>query len=151
MSEISRQFDATGKLPDRQIPTYTGENESQWVGWISFASTILILLGSFHIIQGLVALFRDEVFVVHKSGLIVNVDYTAWGWFHIVLGAIMIATSIGLFAMKGWARWAGIFFASLSAITQVGVLPAFPIWGLIVIALDVVVIYQLTARWEPVY
>ena len=64
MSEISRQFDATGKLPDRQIPTYTGENESQWVGWISFASTILILLGSFHIIEGLVALFRDEVFVV---------------------------------------------------------------------------------------
>jgi hypothetical protein len=53
--------------------------------------------------------------------------------------------------MKGWARWFGIFFASLSAILQIGVLTAFPIWALIVVALDVVVIYQLTARWDPAY
>ena len=106
MSEISRQFDATGKLPDRQIPTYTGENESQWVGWISFASTILILLGSFHIIQGLVALFRDEVYVVGKSGLILNVDYTAWGWFHIVAGVVAILVGVSCLASYLPARHA---------------------------------------------
>jgi hypothetical protein len=75
-------------------------------------------------------------------------DITVWGWIHLLIGLVMIATSVGLFMMKGFARWFGIFFATLSAILQVGVLTAFPIWALIVIALDVVVIYQLTVRWD---
>jgi hypothetical protein len=120
-------------------------------GWIVFAGTMLFIVGMFDAIWGLGAVLNDQVVTAGGGHGVLVWDFTAWGWFHIVVGAIMIATSIGLFAMKGWARWAGIFFASLSAITQVGVLPAFPIWGLIVIALDVVVIYQLTARWEPGY
>jgi len=75
-------------------------------------------------------------------------DITVWGWVNLLIGLLMIGTSVGLFMMKGAARWAGIFFAAASAILQVGVLTAFPIWALIVIALDVVVIYQLTARWD---
>jgi hypothetical protein len=50
--------------------------------------------------------------------------------------------------MESWARWTAVVLAALSAILQVGVLPAFPLWALIVIALDVLVIYGLTARWE---
>jgi hypothetical protein len=119
-------------------------------GWIVFAATMLFIAGMFDAIWGLGAVLNDEVVTVGGRGVIVW-DITAWGWVHIVLGLVLVGTSIGLFAMKGWARWFGIFFAALSAIMQVGVLPAFPIWALIVVALDVVVIYQLTARWEPVY
>jgi hypothetical protein len=120
-------------------------------GWIVFAGTMLFIVGMFDAIWGLGAVLNDEVVTVGGGHGVLVWDFTAWGWIHIVVGAIMIATSIGLFAMKGWARWAGIFFASLSAILQVGVLTAFPIWALIVIGLDVVVIYQLTARWDPAY
>ena len=120
-------------------------------GWIVFAGTMLFIVVMFDAIWGLGAILNDQVVTVGGGKGPIIWDFTAWGWFHLILGAIMIATSIGLFAMKGWARWAGIFFASLSAITQVGVLPAFPIWGLIVIALSVIVIYQLTARWDPAY
>ena len=120
-------------------------------GWIVFAATMLFIVGMFDAIWGLGAVLNDKVVSVGGHGGVIVADFTVWGWIHIVIGCIMIATSIGLFAMKGWARWMGILFASLSAIFQIGVLPAFPIWALIVVALDVVVIYQLTARWEPVY
>ena len=74
-------------------------------------------------------------------------DFTVWGWIHIVTGLAMLLTCWGLFAMKGWARWTAVVVATVSAILQVGVLPAFPLWALLVITIDVIVIYQLTARW----
>ena len=51
---------------------------SGWVGWIAFAGTIMAMLGTFHIIQGLVALFNDDYYLVGRSGLVINVDFTAW-------------------------------------------------------------------------
>jgi hypothetical protein len=145
-SEISRQFEATGKLPDRQIPTYTGENESQWVGWISFASTILILLGSFHIIQGLVALFRDEYYLVGRSGLTVHVDYTTWGWVHLVLGVVVAAAGAGLLVAQMWARVVGVLAALCSAVVNLAFMAAYPLWSVVVIAVDVLVIWAITVH-----
>ena len=52
---------------------------SGWVGWIIFAGAMMIMLGFFHAIAGLVALFKDDYFLVKTSGLVVNVDYTTWG------------------------------------------------------------------------
>jgi hypothetical protein len=130
--------------------TGTGRSAGEPSGWIVFAATMLFIVGMFDGIWGLGAVLNDKVVTVGGGGVIVA-DFTVWGWVHIVTGCLMIATSVGLFAMKGWARWFGIFFASLSAILQIGVLTAFPIWALIVVALDVVVIYQLTARWDPAY
>jgi len=116
-----------------------------------FAGTMLFIVGMFDAIWGLGAVLNDQAVTVGGGHGVLVWDFTVWGWVHIVIGCVMIATSVGLFMMKGWARWLGILFASLSALLQVGVLPAFPLWALIVIALDVVVIYQLTVRWEPVY
>ena len=131
----------TGVTPEAR------RGRSEPSGWIVFAATVLFMVGMFDGIWGLGAILNDEVVTVGGQGVIVW-DITVWGWVHLLVGLVMIATSVGLFMMKGFARWLGIFFAALSAILQVGVLPAFPIWALIVIALDVVVIYQLTVRWE---
>src|SRR5690349_5605613 len=75
---------------------YYGVQQSAWVGWVNFAGVLLIMLGSFHVIQGLVALFRDEVYVVRSSGLVINVDYTTWGWVHLVLGAVAAVAGVCL-------------------------------------------------------
>jgi hypothetical protein len=120
-------------------------------GWVVFAGTMLFMVGMFDAIWGLGAILNDKVVTVGGHGGVLVWDVTVWGWVHLVIGLIMIATAVGLFAMKGWARWIGVLFASLSAVLQVGVLPAFPLWALLVIALDVIVIYQLTVRWEPAY
>src|SRR5215212_1838015 len=89
---------------------------SGWVGWIVFAAVIMLLVGTFHVIQGLVALFKDEYYVVGSSGLVLNIDYTAWGWIHIVGGVIAVAAGLALFRGKLWARILGTVVASVSAV-----------------------------------
>ena len=67
------------------------------VGWIAFAGVMMVILGTFHIIDGLVAIFNDEYFAVTKSGLIITADYTVWGWVHLLGGVIIIAAGVAVF------------------------------------------------------
>ena len=119
---------------------------SGWVGWISFAATMMLLLGVFHVVQGFVALFNDEYFLVGSSGLVVNVDYTTWGWTHIIAGAVVAVAGVCLFLGQMWARVAGTVLALLSAILNIAFLAAYPVWSVIMIALDVMVILALTVH-----
>ena len=80
-------------------------------------------------------------------------DFTVWGWIHLVAGAAMLLTCWGLFALKGWARWTAIFVAIVNAMLQMATITAFPLWSILMITLDVIIIYQLTVNWakEPAY
>jgi hypothetical protein len=120
--------------------------QTGWVGWIVFAGFMLVMVGAFHIIEGLVALFRDEVFLVGPRGLVVNVDYTAWGWVHIIGGILAIATGAGLLAGQMWARILAVVVAFASAVINMAFLPAYPVWSAIVIAIDVLVIWAVTVH-----
>lgn len=133
----------TPSSPDYRSP-------SGWVGWIAFAGIMMVMLGTFHIVQGLVAVFNDTYFVVGKSGLVVHADYTAWGWTHVVLGAIVVAAGVGVFAGQMWARVVGVLIALLSALVNVAFLAAQPLWSLTMIALDVVVILALTVHGSDI-
>ena len=112
-----------------------------------FAGVILLLVGFFDIILGLTALFNSGVLVATTTGLIVW-DFTAWGWIHVIFGIILALTSLALFSRLEWARWLAVFLAGVNAIAQVGFITAYPLWTVLVVALDVIVIYQLTVRWE---
>jgi hypothetical protein len=117
-------------------------------GWVAFAGIVLLLVGAFNVIFGLTAIFEDETLSA-VGGQVIVWDLTAWGWIHLVLGLVQILAGLGLFAGREWARWAAIVFAMLNAIGQVAFITVFPLWTLLVITLDIVVIYQLTARWAP--
>ena len=132
--DIPRQY-----TPPRQEPT-------GWVGWIVFAATLALIVGVFDVIEGIIALFRTGYYLVAPSGLVVNVNYTTWGWVHIAIGAVLIAAALGLFAGQMWARVVGVIIASLSAIVNFAFIPAYPLWCLAVIAIDVFIIYALTAH-----
>lgn len=123
---------------------------SSWVGWIAFAAVIMVMLGSLHIIQGLVALFNDEYFLVSSSGLVVDLDFTAWGWVHLVAGVVVVIAGIGVLAGSIWARAVGVAIAVLSAIANVAFLAAYPFWSLVMIALAVVVIMALTVHGSDI-
>jgi hypothetical protein len=117
-----------------------------WVGWIAFAGTMMVLLGSFHVIEGLVAVFKDDYFVVGRSGLVVNVNYTTWGWVHIIGGLIIAGAGVALFTGKFWARTVGVLLAMVSAIVNISFLSAYPIWSTIMITVDILVIWALTVH-----
>lgn len=117
-----------------------------WVGWIAFAATMMVLLGTLHIFEGLVALFRDEYFLVGKNGLTVHVDYTMWGLVHLLGGILIIAAGLGLLTGQLWARSVGVLLALVSAVVNIGFLSAYPIWSAIMIAVDILVIWALTVH-----
>ena len=123
---------------------------SPWVGWIGFAAVIMVLLGSLHIFQGLVALFKDEYFLVAPSGLAVNVDFTAWGWTHLIGGIVVLVAGICVLAGQVWARVVGVLLAAASAIANVAFLAAYPLWSLIMITLAIVVIMALTVHGSDI-
>jgi hypothetical protein len=127
-----------------RAPSYS--EPTGWIGWIVFAAVMMIILGCFHAIAGLVALFDDQKFKVTDSGLIVAVDYTAWGWVHLIGGVILALAGIALFAGKMWARVVGVLAASLSAIVNIAFLSAYPIWSAIMIALDILIIWAITVH-----
>jgi hypothetical protein len=114
-----------------------------WTGWIAFAGVILVMLGVLHALQGLVALFKDEYFLVGKNGLTVNIDYTQWGWTHLILGIVIAFAGASLFAGRMWARIVAVIVAMLSVFVNIGFLAAYPIWSTIMIAFDVLVIWAV--------
>jgi hypothetical protein len=115
---------------------------SAWVGWVVFAGTIAIIGGVFNLIQGLVALFDDQYFVVAKGELLL-LDFTTWGWVHVLVGVIMLLVGLGILRGSPWGLVAGVVIAGVQAILQLGFLAAYPVWSILIIALDVVVIYAL--------
>jgi hypothetical protein len=136
------QQPAPGRRAEREPePEPTG-----WIGWIAFAATMMIMLGIFHAFQGLIALFQDNYYLVGKSGLTIHMDFTAWGWTHLVLGLVVIGAGVGLLSGQMWARVVGVGVALLSAVVNIAFLSAYPIWSTMMIAFDVLVIWALTVH-----
>ena len=120
---------------------------SPWTGWTIFAAVMLAVVGGMNLIQGLVALFEDDYFVVRSGDDLLLTTFTTWGWIMVIWGAIQVAAGHGLNSGKGWARWLAIGVVSISILIQTLFLAAYPLWSAMIIALDVIVIYALTAHW----
>lgn len=117
---------------------------SGWaVAGVTFAACILTMIGLFQIVAGLTAIFDDEFFVVAQNYTF-DVDTTAWGWLHLLIGVLLVITGFGLFSRSTWAGVTAIVLAMLSALLNFFFIPYYPFWSILVIALDVWVIWALT-------
>ena len=117
---------------------------SGWaVGGTVFAATLLMLVGVFHFIAGLVAIIDDNFYVVTRHYTF-NLDTTAWGWIHLLMGVLLVLVGMGLFSRSTWAGVTAIFLASLSAVANFFFIPYYPFWAIVVIALDIWIIWSLT-------
>ena len=119
-----------------------------WAGYLLFAAWMLVVIGSFSLINGLVAIFKDGYYAVPSRNLIVSVDYTAWGWVHLALGVLAIATGAGIMLGKTWARFLGVGYAVVNAIINLTFMKAFPLWSGLIIAFDVLVIWALCVHGD---
>lgn len=107
-----------------------------------FAATMLLVIGVFQGIMGIVAITRNEFYVVVRN-YVFNMNTTGWGWIHVVLGALLLITGIFLYLDAGWAAAAGIVLAALSAVNSFFFMPYYPLWSIVVIAADAFVIWSL--------
>jgi len=139
-----------GPLLSSPPPDLHQRPSGKWQGWAFFGAVIMALLGFFQGLLGLIALFDHSYFALRTNDLLVLKAYTAWGWVHLIGGAIAVAAGIGvLVSGRAWARYTAIVVAGLSAIANLGFLSASPVWSSLVIGLDVVVIYALAVHgWE---
>jgi hypothetical protein len=74
---------------------------------------------------------------------VVNVDYNTWGWTHIIIGLVAVLAGVGLLAGNMAARIVGVGIAFLSALVNLAFISAYPVWSVILITLDVIVIYAI--------
>lgn len=126
----------------------TARAASPWAtGFAAFASVVMTMLGSFHAIMGLAALFNDEFFP-KLPNYTFRLDVTEWGWIHVIAGAIVGWAGISLISGRIWARAVGIVVAALSAIANFLWLPYSPVWSIILIGLAITVIWALTS-YDP--
>jgi hypothetical protein len=126
-------------------------SQDAWGGWIAFAGFVLIIVGAIDALQGLVGIIKDEYVVSTPKGVAL-LDVTAWGWTTLIWGALLVLIGIALLGGAGWARWAAIIGVGINAIGQVAFMAnypqAYPLWNLLIVALNILVLYALTARWE---
>lgn len=113
-----------------------------WVGWIWFGGMMMILAGFFNIITGLAAIFADRVYMPTPARLLLF-DVSTWGWLHLILGVLILATGIAVMTGQTWARVAGAVLVMLNALTQLTWIAVNPWWSLAVIAIDVLVLYAI--------
>ena len=115
------------------------------VGFILFAAIMMLMVGVFQALQGLIGIFENEFYVQTRNYLF-QFDATTWGWIHLVLGLLVAFAGWGLLSGRTWARVVGIALAALSATANFLFIPYYPIWSLVIIALEVAVIAALATH-----
>jgi hypothetical protein len=122
---------------------------SAWSGWIGFAGWLMLIVGGLDFFEGLIAVIRGQYFVLTANQVIVF-DTTTWGWITLIWGIVLFLAGLGLLAGSTWARWFAIVAVSLNLFGQLGFVGSaqYPLWALTVVALTIVVLYALIARWD---
>jgi len=138
MSQASTQLSGYGVM---EYP-----EESAWASWTVFAGIMMFLLGAWHVLMGLLAIFDDPYFNAPERSLLADANFTLWGWVHLVAGVVLAAAGVAVFTGRMWARVVGTAAAVASALICFGFLNAQPFWATIIIALDVMIILTLTAH-----
>jgi hypothetical protein len=129
-------------LPPGEDVDTTGEG----AGWIVFGGIVMVLAGAFQATMGAVALLDEEAFIAARD--LPTGDYYSWGWTHLILGVLAVATGIGLFAAWTWARVVGIVLAMLSALVHVVTVLSNPFWGFAIITFNLIVVFTLAVHGD---
>ena len=126
------------------------QQPSGWaIGWTMFAAFMMLMMGVWWAIAGLVALIDDTFYVVTKE-YIFQFDVTTWGWIHLILGIVILLAGFGLFSGAVWARTVGVILAFIATLVAFAWLPWYPFWAILFIIAGVGVIWALTVHGRDI-
>ncbi|WP_406253724.1 hypothetical protein [Streptomyces chartreusis] len=111
-------------------------------GLVVFAAVMLFISGLLAVFRGIMGIAEDDVFVT-TSNYVFKFDLTSWGWIHLILGAVAVLVSVGLFSAAVWARVLGVGIAGLLMIVSFLSIPYYPVWSITLIALYAFIIWAL--------
>jgi hypothetical protein len=160
MAEPQSRTPGAGPLDDAEPPgalrDRPGSQRIRWSSWAKFgaimmAAVMMTVAGAFSVLEGLLALL-SPTFFLNGGGRVLALNLTAWGWLHIVLGALMLVTGVGLWAgASASARTVTVGLIAINILVQLVWLPAYPIWSIFILAFDLIVLYALatiSADWH---
>ena len=110
-------------------------------GWISFAAVMLGLAGTWNFMEGILAIGTSRVYAADT--VFVFSDLNTWGWIMTILGVLMLLAAFAVVSGSEIARWFGIGAAFVNSIGQLYFLPAYPLWAMVMFAVDLLIIYGL--------
>lgn len=119
---------------------------TKWIGWILFIGIVMFVSGLISLIQGLVALFDDDFYLVKAETLALDLSYTTWGWLLIAFGALLIGAGYAVMFGYTWARFVALVVTFVHAMINVTFVAAYPIWSIISIGLDLIAIYAIAVH-----
>jgi hypothetical protein len=129
----------------RHLVMEDNRSVTRWTGWVTFAALFLMFEGVINFFYGLGALFNAQWFV-YGSGTAYLVDISSWGWWMLIMSAVLVLSGILLMAGSAFGRAMGALFATLSLLVNISIFTVAPIWSTIAIILDVMVIYAILAH-----
>jgi hypothetical protein len=126
------------------------EQPSAWAaGYAAFAGVVLIMVGFFQAVAGLAAIVDDTFYVVGRE-YVFQFDATTWGWIHLIIGLVVLLAGFGIFSGNVLARTVGVLAAAVSGLAAFMWLPWYPVWGVVIIALDIAIIWALTMHGRDI-
>lgn len=134
----------TRQYVPRQAPRYeeAGARRRAAAGVTLFAAVAMMLSGIWNILEGVAGVIQNT-FVLVLPNYVYTLSATGWGWFHIIVGAVVLAAGIGLFIDKTWARIVAVGVVAISMIVNFLYVPYLPIWSIVLIGLDLAIIWAL--------
>jgi len=128
------------------VARHGNDEPTGWIAWILFGGLMLVLLGGAHLTIGSLALIRPEALEGSRSDLLLDLDLTALGWVHIVLGAVLMLVGAGLMLGQVWARALAIVLATVAFVINFAYASVYPIWSVVAIVLCAIVLYATVAH-----
>jgi len=121
----------------------------RWAGWIRFAGILMLIISMIDFFQGLIAVVRGEYYHVTPDQIIVF-NLSTWGWLTMLWAVVIGLTGLGLLAAATWARIVTIIVVSINILEQLAFTgnTRYPLWALVGMTLNIVVLYAVTVRWS---
>jgi hypothetical protein len=118
--------------------------DSKWQGWAAVGAFLMLFIGGWKVLSGIIGLFNDQWLVRGFTGYYF-VDLTALAWWYIILGVILLFAGWAVLNGQAWGRWVGVIAAGLAIISELMWLPVYPLWSILLITMYVFIMIGLIA------
>jgi hypothetical protein len=119
------------------------KEEEAGVGWVLFAGIMILIAGTLNVIWGIAAISESR-FLTSSTTYILS-GLNTWGWIILIIGVAQFIAAFSIWAGGEFGRWFGIFTSAVNSIAALMSISAYPLWGIVVFGVDLLVIYGLAA------